>query len=102
MGFGPHSVSQGVGLAPGGADPDRDRRGASSSDQTHVDMRLTIDLPDDAMMRLAVIASARGGSGEHVAAEALAKMALDGGEFAVSVEEVIATHRDFLDRLVDT
>lgn len=65
-------------------------------------MRLTIDLPDGVMTRFAAIASARGVSIEHVAAEALAKVALDDGEFAVTVEEVISTHRDVLDRLADT
>lgn len=65
-------------------------------------MSLTLDLPEDVMRRLEAVAMARGVSVEELAAEMLAQVAPVDDEFAGTVTETIAEHREILDRLAQT
>lgn len=65
-------------------------------------MSLTVDLPEEVMRRLEEVAVARGVSVEELAAETLAQVAPIDTDFAATVFETIAEHREILDRLAET
>jgi predicted transcriptional regulator len=65
-------------------------------------MSLTVDLPEEVMRRLEEVAVARGVSVEELAAETLAQVAPIDADFAATVSETIAEHREILDRLAET
>jgi len=65
-------------------------------------MSLTVELTDEVLRRLEVIAAARGLSVEELAAQTLALLNDGEGGFADVVTETIAEHREILDRLAST
>ena len=74
----------------------------SSDPSTLGSMSLTVELPDDVLLRLEAAASARGVSVEELVAETLSQVPAVDGEFASLVTGTIAEHRDILDSLAAT
>jgi len=75
----------------------------SAAGRPRTDARsLIVDLPEYVVRRLEAVAVARGVSVEELAAETLAQVAPVDDEFAETVTETIAEHREILDRLAQT